>query len=73
MHLTTKEIKNIMELIRIRRQEIAHSPHPSAYKEEYFTLVREEEHLAKELQRRYHAGNIAVFQPGREVRTDNAG
>lgn len=61
--MTTKEIKNIIELIRIRRQEIANSPHPSVYKDEYITLVHEEEHLNKELQRRYHAGNIAIFQP----------
>ena len=61
--MTTKEIKNTIELIRIRRQEIAHSPHPSAYKDEYIRLAHVERDLENELTRRYAAGNIAIFQP----------
>lgn len=64
--MTVKEIHNTIELIRIRRQEIAHSPHPHIYKDEYISLINEEEALEQELKRRWKSSNIGIFQPWRK-------
>ena len=61
--MTNKELKNIIELIRIRRQEIANSDHPSKYKDEYIRLANAEIDLETALKARLHNQSIKVFQP----------
>lgn len=63
--MTIKEIRNTIELIRIRRQEIAHSPRPSDYKMEYMRLCNEENELEQLINSRLHNRNIDYFRPGR--------
>ena len=65
--MTNKELNNIIELIRIRRQEIAASDHPSKYKEEYIRLANAEIDLETVLNSRLHNRTKEIFMPRKEV------
>lgn len=65
--MTNKELKNIIELIRIRRQEIANSDHPSKYKDEYIRLANAEIDLETVLNSRMHNHTKDIFMPRKEV------
>lgn len=59
--MSTKEIKQMLHYIRLRRNEIVSSPHPSAYRKEWLRLISEEVDLITELERRRAAADLNFF------------
>ena len=61
---TIEELRGELRLIRIRRQEIATSDHPSQFLKEYIRIMNREVEALKEIDEKFrHNRTGEVFRP----------